>query len=457
MRGRAGQVIGRLREELNRSIFLPSPPDAVRFGRWEGGIALVSFLALAVVLQLLRVGPSTALSSLWAEDGPVFLGGAMTHGFFTAVTIPHAEYLVAMPRLIGEIGALVPLDDAAVAMNLSAALVVAVSGLAVWFASAGHIRSPYLRAVLVTLTVIPPVAGETVASPANVAWHTTFAVFWLLLWRPATTWGACLAALLILVTGLSTPAVFFFVPIVVMRTLAIDDRRGALLVGAFWLALAIQLPVTALSDERVSTYLWTSNIITTFLQRVVNGAALGLELGGSAWADWGWPFLIAIAVAVTAYLLVLALRASSSRLFAAIAILSSVAMFLISSYSRALGDAMTWPPDIHNNVGGRYALVPVLLLISAALALLDSRRPSTGRTIATIATATVLLVSIATSFDVNAATNRGGPPWEASLHTATAKCEAEDLAEVPVFVAPEGWTMTVSCDRLVSSIDAAEP
>jgi len=454
MLGRAGYVIKRLRENLNRSVFLPSPRETLRFSGWEGGVVLVSFLALAIVLQLFRAGPSTALNSLWAEDGPVFLGGALSHGFFTAVTMPYAEYLVVTPRLLGEIGAIVPLHDAAVAMNLGAALVVALSGLAVWFASAAHIRSAYLRAVLVALTILPPVAGETVASPANVAWHMTFAVFWLLLWRPATTWGACLGALLILATGLSTPAVFFFVPLALLRALAIRDLRDGLVVGGFGLAMAIQLPVTALSDEHTSTYLWTSNIITTFLQRVVNGAALGLELGGSAWADWGWPFLIAITVAVTVYLTVLLLRASSSRALAAIAIATSVAMFLGSSYSRALGNAMTWPPDIHNNVGGRYALVPVLLLISAALALLDSRRrSSTGRTVAAVATTVVLLVSIATSFDVNAATNRGGPPWGESLDTATEECEAEALTEVPVFVAPEGWTMTVSCDRLVSSTD----
>lgn len=118
---------------------------------------------------------------------------------------------------------------------------------------------------------------------------------------------------------------------------------------------------------------------------------------------------------------------------------------------------MTWPPGIHNNVGGRYALVPTLLLISAALALIDSRRRSSrGRPVAAIATAAVLLVSIVTSFDVNAATDRGGPPWEKSLRVATARCEVEERAEVPVFVAPEGWTMTVSCSRLVST-DGPEP
>ncbi len=454
---RAGPIIKRLREDLDRSVFLPSAPDTVRFRGWEGSVALVSYLAVAAVLQLFRVGPSSALNSLWAEDGPIFLGGALTHDFFTAVTTTYAEYLVVIPRLIGEIGAIVPLHDAAVAMNLTAVLIVALSGLAVWFASAGHIHSVYLRALLVALTVLPPVAGETVASPANVAWHTTFAVFWLLLWRPATTWGACLSGLLILGTCLSTPAAFFFVPLALMRAVAIRDRRDALVVGAFVLAMAIQLPVTALSDERASTYLWTGNIITTFLQRVVDGAVLGLELGGSAWADWGWPFLIAITVAVTAYLVVLLLRAPSSRLFAGIAIATSVAMFLGSSYTRALGNAMTWPPGIHNNVGGRYALVPTLLLISAALALIDSRRRSSrGRPVAAIVATAVLLVSIVTSFDVNAATDRGGPPWEKSLRAATARCEGEERAEVPVFVAPEGWTMTVSCSRLVST-DGPEP
>lgn len=453
MRGRTGSTIGRLRETLDRSVFLPSPPDTLRFRGWEGGLILICFLAIAVVLQLFRVGPSSALNSLWAEDGPVFLGGALSHGFFTAVAMPHAEYLVVLPRLIGEVGAVVPLYDAAVAMNLTAALVVAISGLAVWFASAGHIHSPYLRALLVVLTVLPPVAGETVASPANVAWHTTFAVFWLLLWRPATTWGAGLSALLIFTTCLSTPAAFFLAPIALLRVVAIRDRSDALIAGAFGLALAIQLPVTALSNDQISTYVWTENIFTTFLQRVVNGSVLGIELGGSAWADWGWTFLIAISVAVAIFLAVLALRAPSGRLFAAIAIATSVTMFLVTSYSRALGNAMTWPPEIYNNVGGRYALVPTLLLISAAFALLDSRRASGGRLVAVIATIAVLLVSVAYSFDVKAAPDRGGPKWKASLDAAAAQCDAKSLTEVSVFVAPEGWTMTVPCDRLVSASD----
>ena len=218
----AGTFIKRLREKLDRSLFKPAPPDTVRVGGWKGIAILVAFLALATFMQLLRLGRSHALNSLWAEDGPVFLGEAMAHDFFHSVTITHGEYLVLLPRLIGEVGTVAPLYHAPMAMNLATVLIIAFSGLAVWFASAGQIHSPWLRALLVALIVLCPVSAiEGVASPTNVGWYAAFAVFWLLLWRPATTWGACLGALLILATGLSTPATLFFIPIVLLRAIAI--------------------------------------------------------------------------------------------------------------------------------------------------------------------------------------------------------------------------------------------
>lgn len=457
MRGRAVTLTRRLRANLDQSLFLPSPPAALRVKGWEGAVVVASFLALAAALQFFRVGPSSAINSLWAEDGPVFLSGALTHGIIDNVTTPYAEYLVVIQRLLGEVGAAVPLHDAPLAMNLAAVLFVSACGLAVWVASAAHIRSPYLRALLVGLTVLCPVSSiEAVVSATNASWYGAFAVFWLLLWRSAATWGACLGGLLILITGLSTPALFFFVPLAALRAIAIRDRRDALIVGAFALALAIQLPVTALSNEHVTDPAFTVNTLTTFLQRVVDGSIFGLELGGSLWADMGWPFLIAITVALTVYLIALVLRASRSRLFAVLAIITGVGMFLASAYERALGDVMIWPEGFHNSIGGRYGIVPVLLLISAALALLDSRlRRGRGRPVLAVATAVVLLVALVTSFDVSVGSGRGGPQWGDSLDEAAAACRAEHLAEAPVFVAPAGWSMPISCDRLESATGSA--
>ncbi len=449
--GWTGDAIRRLRDMLNRVVFLPSPPATLRFKGWEGVVVLVSFLALAVVLQLLRIGPSSALNSLWAEDGPVFLEKAMTHDLHGVLTTPWSEYLVVVPSLIGEIGALVPLRDAPAAMNLAAALVVALSGVAIWFASAAHIRSPYLRALLVALTVLTPMGSiETVASPTNVSWYMAVAVFWLLLWRPATTLGASLSAGLILLTGFSTPVTFFFIPIAFLRAFAIRDRRDALVVAAFAVPTVAQV-LTVINSPHIAANMWSGGILTTFLQRIVSGSVLGLELSVSLWTAWGWPFLIAISAAVTVCLIVLALRAPSNRLFAAIAITTAVVMFLVSSYQRGLG-VMAWPVDAYSNIGARYTVLPTLLLIGAALALFDARRRSSnGRPVAEMAIAAVLLVSIVTSFDAGAGDARGGTPWDDSLKAAAGSCEAKHHDEVPVHTAPAGWTINIACDRLIAA------
>jgi len=449
-------AIKRFREYLDRTLFPAAPRKTSGLGRWEAGVILISLVALGAILQLFRLGPSTALNSLWAEDGRVFLYGAINHGFFDAVSTPYAEYLVVMPRLIGEVGAIVPLHDAALAMNLTTVIIIALSGLAIWFASAGLIHSPYLRALLVALMVLCPVSSiETVGSPTSVAWYTSFAVFWLLLWRPRSTWSAGLGGLLILATGLSTPATLFFIPIAALRAIAIRGRRDALIVGSFALAAAIQVPAMLFNDEQVTNSLWTGSIVTAFLQRAVDGSILGLKLSGSTWVDWGWPFLIAIVAALLIYLAVMSLRSSSGRLFAAIAVATSVVMFLASAYTRAIGDVISWHGGVYNNYGDRYAMVPALLLVSAVLVLLDTHyrssrsRSSRGRPpILALGIAAVLLLSLITSFDIRGAIGRGGPPWDESLRTATAKCERRDLTEVLVYTAPAGWSVPVSCSSL---------
>jgi hypothetical protein len=434
---------------LDRSLFRPADPEALRFKGREGLVVLLLFLALAMALQLLRASYST--DTLWAEDGAVFLGGSLTHGFFDAVTSTYAEYLVVGPRLIGELGALVPLRDAPLAMNLTAVLFGALCGVAVWCASASHIRTTYLRALLVALAVLPPVSGlETVASTANIAWYGGLAVFWLLLWRPSSDWSACLAGGLILITGLSSPVTFFLVPLAALRAVAIRDRRDTVIAGAFGLALAIQLPATLFSGEDLGGSVWTSNILVTFLQRVPLGAVLGLEWGGSAWEDWGWPFLIGICIAVAAYLAVLAARATSGRLLAGIAVLTAIVTFVVSGYRRNLGDTMVWPVDFHHGLGARYAVVPTLLLLSALLVLVDSvsrGRRGAWRWAAPV-TAAVLLVPLVTSFYTGH--GRRMPAWDHSLTRASEICRKSGAPEVVVFIAPEGFSMSVPCERLKS-------
>jgi hypothetical protein len=170
--------------------------------------------------------------------------------------------------------------------------------------------------------------------------------------------------------------------------------------------------------------------------------------------QWGWPFLIAISLAVAACLCWLAWGAASGRLFAAIALLTAVVMFLASCYGRALGDVMVWASNSYTGNGGRYAMIPVLLLISAVLVLVDSRsRRSQQRPWLGLATGVVLLVAVVTSFGGDA--GRAMPSWSKSLETQAAWCRQEGAAEARIFTAPEGWSMTISCERLESEYETA--
>jgi hypothetical protein len=419
-------------------------------------VVVSALIALAIILQLFRVGPSIGLGSIWAEDG-LFLQSAASHDFIDAVTSSYAEYLVVVPRLIAEIGNLVPLRDAPVAISIASCLVIALSGLVVWFASAGHIRNPYLRGTLVAATILAPVASlEAVVSGAYVLWYMLFATFWILLWRPATTRGVVLAALFVLATALSTPGVLFFAPVAALRALAAQGKRDVLILGAYVLGLAIQLPVIATSTEGTVSPHWTNDIWTGYLQRVVDGAVLGEHLGGVAWAHYGWPFLIGLAVCLLIGLAFALARTNRvGRYFTVLAISISAAMFVISSYQRAVGGVMMWPPNIHFGLGGRYAIVPALLLVSVALVLVDqsssARRVPGQLPWAGVAVIVIVLLSVVTSFDLEEPDVRGTPSWSDGLAAAARTCAAEHLTVATVQTSPPGFGVTLPCHRIVAA------
>jgi hypothetical protein len=451
--GMAGGL-GRLRKRLDQSLF--PAPRRVRSGlaTWEGALLVTGFLVLACVLQLFRIGPSSGVGSLWAEDAPVFLHGGLSEGLLSSVTTPYAGYLVVVQRLIGQVGGHVPLEAIPATMNVLAALVAAACGLAVWLGSGNHLRSPYLRGLLVALTVLCPVAShEAVATATNVSWYMTFAVFWLLLWRPATTWGATLAGLFILASGLSNPGIVFFAPLALLRGIACRDRRDAVIVGSFALALAIQLPVTTLSNENIVDPTFSHEFWATYLQRILDGSLLGEHLGGEAWKAWGWSFLGPLACGVLAFLAVAGLRASSNRVPAAIAVLTSAGMYAGIFYERAMGAAMLWPADYFHGLGGRYAIVPSLLLVSGLLLLVEGRERRAEprrRPLLAAALAAVLLVGLVTSFDLAEPEVRGEPSWSTSLEAASAECLTKPIPEATVYTSPPGWGLPISCDRLES-------
>lgn len=414
----------------------------------------VAFIALAVVLQLARIGVGTALDSLWAEDSTIILQGALEDGFLEALFSPYAGYLIVVPRLIGEVGAAVPLRDTAPAVVLASTFVVALSGLVVWIAAAGHIRNPYLRGTLVALTVLSPVASlESVAAASYVLWYMLFASFWVLLWTPKTTGGAVLGGLFVLATGLSTPGLWFFAPVAVLRLLGAADRRDAAVLAGYALGAAVQVPILVGNDESAVEPQWTADIWTSYLQRVLDGGLLGESLGGVAWEAFGWALLIGLLAAAIVALAFVARRSSTQvRVFTALAVGTSLLMFAASVYQRAVGTELMWPADTHFGHAGRYAIVPALLLASAAFVAIDRwPRPLPGpRRLPWVGVAAVALAALAigSSFQVGDSAVRGTPSWPEAIDTAAARCQSEGAGYAPIETSPPGFAVFVTCETL---------
>ena len=451
----------RLSDGLSKTLF-PEAPDGDRNLRGaELAIVVVSALAIATFLHLLRLGLSTSLNSFWAEDGSVFFTGALAG---ESVLAPYTNYLVLLPRLIGEASTWVPLEVAPAATSTLAALAAALSGLAVWVASAGHIRSPYLRLALAAATVLAPVSGlESTDSGSYASWYLLFASFWLLLWRPRSDWGAALASALILLTALSNATVWFLIPVAVLRAIAIRDRRDAMIVASFALGSVIQVPV-ALTHGQMAEPTWSPDVWSAYAQRVIDGAALGLRLGGIAWRELGWPFLAPfLGLLACGFAFGIRRAAPPARALAVVAIVTSVVMFFAIAYQRDVGTTIAWQSGEYSGAVSRYVIVPALLLLSAALALIDSGirgRAAGTRPRWPVAVAVgAVIVAIAVSFYQGEPEVRGTPGWNVAVEEAARECPPGGGGEAAVAVptSPPGFGVYMPCDKIPESLGGPPP
>ncbi|MFT3864559.1 MAG: hypothetical protein QM729_09825 [Solirubrobacterales bacterium] len=459
--------IAALRRQVDKYL-LPRPAQGgTRLSLAEGAIVVVALLAIATVLGLLRLG-SMGYEKVWAEDGPIYLQEALGQSFFHALFKPYAGYLVFGPRLIASFAALFPIGAAATLVGTVSALVAAVSGVAVWFGSAGHVRNNWLRGTLALATALAATAGqETLDSAAYAPWFMLVGSFWLLFLRPRTWWGAWAAGIFLLLTGLSTPGVWFFAPVALLRAFSLGKERRAIPILAGWAVGGIaQIPVILAQEQ--SSPLWSHHIWTAFLQRVVDGGILGQRLGGALWEGAGWTFLVLLCLAVAVGLYFGLRRGpASARWFVAIALPTSFLMFVVESYQRAVGADIYWAPGIYGGTSSRYVLVPAMIFLSAVVVTVDGafrdRAATSGvggggvwwrRNWPVATTVAVMLIAVAVSFDMSQGA-RSGPTWHEGLRQAADKCvaEGEGIAAIPA--TPEPWGVQVPCSEVESFASAA--
>jgi hypothetical protein len=453
----------RARSFLDRTLFPEAPPPptlTLRRALVCGGLAVA-----AVALQLARSWSAGPLDSLWAEDGSIWIPDAMHHGFFDALTTPYNGYLQTVSRLVATPVSWLPAGSFSAAMAISAALIVTGCAFLVWRASAGHIESPALRAVLAASLVLLPVAGtESIGNVTNTIWYLLFASFWVLLWRPATMARATAAATFLFISALSSIGSAFLLPLLLARGLTARGRRDWIMVAAFSIGLVIQIALSwdqrNFLDEGAARFeappaFWDWGLIPAYGQRALAGAITGLRFTGHLWMFLGATFYLFVGLALLAWLASVLLQGSNRvRLFVPLALATSLALFLVPGYERWMisGHVFLWPKDTYNSFGARYMIVPTLLVLSAVCVWLSdmARRGGPVWRRLSVALPVVILISALASFKVGNTSFQSSVSWSDALDRARTRCAEGGRTEVNVPVAPAGWHfhMPLACSNL---------
>ena len=423
----------------------PDPPDrpVVLPSVLIGLFAVV----LAAGMMLARQPGIGALDTMYAEDGSVFVQQGIDDTVVDALRQPYMGYVHVVPRLLAEVALVLPIRDAAAALALSAAIVVALLALLVFRASAGHIRSTAIRVILAASMVAAPIAQEEVLNNvANLHWYFLFASVWVLLWVPRSRWEVLVGALVLVLAALSDPLAVLLLPLAAARVWA----RGRPHADPFVLALVaglggqfVLIVLAAATRESADALPGASQLAHWYVFYVFGRGLFGTR-AVAGFGDAMSTVLVVIAVVLVGAIGVVAL---TRRVRTAMVVRVLGAMSLLF---------YVMPLLLTGNTPPRYTVVPVLLLFSMLAVAVDGLRESLPR-FPQRALEVVLIVVLVFAWSTNyRVQNRraGGPRWSQEVVAATDRCRHGPLevVDVPITpVAPEGWKVTVPCERLTSS------
>ncbi len=352
----------------------PAPAEpAPRAGlpRWAFLLVQVAVVALGALVMLTRYSGRPAWDSVWAEDPGIYLPWALAHPWHLLQS--YGGYLQLLPRLIGQIAALVPIRDASVAFAVSGAVVASGCGLFAYHASAGQVSSRWLRGLVGLSVVLLPVAQLEIAdNGVNTIWYLLVALFWAALWRPRTRTGAAIAAVVAFAAAASTSLGLVFAPLFAARAIAVPRRLREHAVTAGWApGCVLQLLVILTSHLSRLRPHNPANAVLYYGHEVLL-PALGWHI------SWHLRHILGLngATALVGGLIVVALAAAvitqpgRCRVF----VLTAVATGLVFT---AVTSALAWggpaqPVTVRVEHGARYSTVPILLLDAALIVAVDA-------------------------------------------------------------------------------------
>jgi hypothetical protein len=411
----------------------------------------------ATVLQLQRQAGVPATDTIWAEDGSVYLADAVNHGPLGEVFASYVGYVQVLPRLLGAIASLLPLEHAPLVFAVGSSLIVALLALYVFHAARVAIPSVWARATLAVLSVLVPAAGwESVGNVVNLQWHLIFPCFLALL-QAASTWaGAAAAASVSTAAALTTPIAAVFLPAALWQLRRDPSPKVKVVVGAYLAGVVAQWLVVLSSESpfAVETHLWALPGI--YGLRVAGSVIAGDAFLPELWRALGWWFAVgALVVVLVTVGFGVARGDARSRSLIGTTFAFSLVVFAIPVFVRGTALVSPYGEEV-NLLGSRWMIAPILFLAAAVLLVLDRSPPAWPAPVRWSSRGLFVLmigVGIVTSFRVENARSQG-PSWSAQLAAARLGCgEARSrLAQIPISpappIVPQPFLASIRCDRL---------
>jgi hypothetical protein len=186
--------------------------------------------------------------------------------------------------------------------------------------------------------------------------------------------------------------------------------------------------------------------------RVVAALLTGDRLVDDAWRAMGWGFVVAVLIAVLATIVYRAiLSKGATRVWALVTLMYSLLFFVLPVGIRGTDHLAPVDMTVVFN-GNRYVLVPMWLLVTAALILVED--PTGWKVARWLKPAMTLLLLALVAANYSIVTFRsGGPRWSDALAFARRRCAREGTSAVRIpitpAIQPPGWAVATPCQRLV--------
>jgi hypothetical protein len=438
------------------TVGTPSPVDEVVEGPGDSDPSPAAgpfqrtrpVVVAALAIGLLAARAPFAITSLWAEDGRIFMNDAIHRGAVASLFRSYQGYFHTVPRLIGALAAAVPLETSAVVVWGVVAAIVGWCAASISLASADWIENGWLRtAAALSIVALPSLQLESLANAANLQFTLLFASVIVLIDRAGSRRRRVNTIVLVTVTALSSALSVILIPVLLVRWWTTRQWRPDVVTSACGAAIGVQLlGVAIVHGSR------TLNFGTTASNAVVR---FGVEARTSFTLEAGPP----VVRVVQPLVLVALVAVITPRAWAVVRRGRDQASGLAIVGVASVGFALWMFCALTDGAADRYAVLPMAcltwsLLLACDRSLAHSERWSHSTTTARLAPALLIVVALGWSGSWTPSDyRRATPSWSAGLAQAAQRCETSGRQVVRVVTAPgmtgpAPWYVDVPCRRL---------